>query len=73
MEKIIRIELDDLKAFSNFRKENPTIQCTHCSFAKPIDNCPILLRCEAFESVVTKDHFCGQFIRKEWPNVAFEC
>ena len=71
----VSANLEDLRAFYQFRKDHPTIRCDQCYFSEKLDGKPdnyILRRCCAFVGFTFTDCFCGQFVRKEDADAAVE-
>lgn len=71
----ISANLEDLRAFYQFRKDHPTIRCDQCHFSEKLYGKPdnyFLRRCAAFAGFTFTDCFCGQFVRKEDADAAVE-
>lgn len=71
----VSANLEDLRAFYQFRKDHPTIRCDQCHFSEKLYGKPdnyFLRRCVAFTTFTFMDGFCGQFVRQENEDAAVE-
>lgn len=64
MSNAIELRTEDLTWFREFRQKHPDICCKNCAFGEE-DGGTMLMKCNCFNGLVFRDHFCAQFIREE--------